>query len=154
MSEIAVERLKINTETGESAWQHDIVKVNDHVDFTINDELIEADMCRLGQLLCTYGDLQAETKSTLARKEEELKQIYAQEALNVREMLRKAGEKSTESIVNETVLVSFNYTMKQAEVQLARSVAYRCENWWRSIQKKADLIQSLAYRQGAELKRL
>lgn len=122
-------------------------------DFRIDPENIDAEICRLPRLLIQYGELYAVLRAQMDRKEEYAKLVYATVAAKKRQEAAETGEKITEGSLKEFVTVSDLYQHALADQFFTKKNALLAENWWRSIQKKADLIQALTYRQNSEIKR-
>lgn len=125
-----------------------------HSDFTINDDDLEGEACKLGQLLVQYGDVYAKLKTQLTRQEEQLKQVAAITAQRIRKEAAENKEKVTENVVNERTLSDSYYVSFQGAVNRTRENYFRAESWWRSIQQKCDLVKMIGYRQKAEYTRL
>jgi len=131
-----------------SAWTRVAEEVNVETDFQINPDNLDAEVCGLPQKMITYGRLYSQLKSEVARKEERAKFIYSHIALGIRNT-----EKVTENNIKEKVICDTSYQQALAELNHSTRLAILTESWWRSINKKADLVQSLTYRESSEIKR-
>jgi len=132
----------------DGAWTRVVQEVNLEVDFKINPDNLDGELCSLPQKMIQYGQIYSQLKSEVNRKEELAKFIYASLALKVR-----ATDKVTENAVKEKVTTDQQYQQALAEQNHSERNAILAESWWRSINKKADLIQSLVYRESSEIKR-
>jgi hypothetical protein len=147
---VVVERIKLVNEA--PTWVPESVSPTVEVDFAIDEARLEYEMCRLGHLLASYGNLAAELKAELIRKEEQLKRAYAISAQAIRAEHQGSGVKITDPAVKEKVEVGERYGNQQAGLQMVRLYAIMAEAWFQSIKKKADLVIALAYKQGREIK--
>lgn len=129
-------------------WRKKDEEYNVENDFKIDPDALDAEVCALPPLMIRYGQLYSILKSEVSRKEEHAKFAYASLALKIRET-----EKVTESTVKEKVTVDPQYRLALADLNLTEKNAILAETWWRSINKKADLVQSLTYRESSEIKR-
>jgi hypothetical protein len=132
----------------DGTWQKVAESYSVETDFRIDPDALDAEVCALPPLMIRYGQLYSILKSEVSRKEEYAKFIYANLALKTRET-----EKVTESTVKEKVTVDPQYRLALADLNLSEKNAIMAETWWRSINKKADLVQSLTYRESSEIKR-
>ena len=130
------------------AWTRVAEEVNVETDFQINPENLDGEVCSLPQKLITYGRIYSQLKSEVARKEERVKFVYSHIALGIRNT-----EKITENAVKEKVTCDSTYQQALSEQNHSMRLAILTESWYRSLMKKADLIQSLIYRETQELKR-
>lgn len=132
----------------DSAWVRVAEEVNVETDFQINPDNLDGELCSLPQKMITYGRIYSQLKSEVARKEERAKLVYSSIALGIRD-----SEKSTENTIKEKVTCDTTYQQALAELNHSTRLAILTETWWRSINKKADLVQSLIYRESSEIKR-
>jgi hypothetical protein len=150
MTKITVEKLEI--EDGQYVYKSYSQELTPEEDFNIQEELLDKEMCRQGRLMLVYGDLMAEMKAMLTRKEENIKLVHAAEAARIRSQAESSGEKLTENKLAEKVLLAKDYQAALFDLHKCRADALRAINWWYSITKKAEILKALAYRQGQELK--
>ena len=132
----------------DGAWTRSREEVNVETDFQIDSDNLDREICSLPQKMITYGRLYSQLKSEVARKEERAKFVYSHIALGIR-----STEKTTENSIKEKVTCDSTYQQALAELNHSSRLAILCESWWRSINKKADLVQSLVYRESSEIKR-
>ena len=92
--------------------------------------------------------------ANLKRKEEYVKHVEARVAAVIRSTAEASGTKMTEGKLAEKVILDSIYQQALSELQIIRADALRAEHWWRSIVKKIDLVNALAYRQNAEIRRM
>lgn len=151
MREVWVERLK--QEGGQWRWVPEREVFDVENDFHIDPDNLDAELCRLPKLLIRYGEIQAELKAELARKEEHVKYLYAHQASELRKGGDVEGVKLTENTVKEFVTKNDTYQFALGEVHNTMRFSTMADSWWRAIQKKADLMQALTYRQNSEIKR-
>jgi len=147
---VYVERIK--EVDGTNRWVAEQVSPNVSDDFAIDENRLDYEMCRLGHLLAYYGNLNADLKAELARKEENLRRTAAVTAQSVRAQAKEKSEKITDATVKERVESDEFYGRMQAVLQMTRLYAIMAESWFQSMKKKSDLVVSLAYKQGRELK--
>lgn len=152
MTTVTVERLSID-KNNQYVWKPCTIELDTDSDFDINEDLIDKELSRQGQLMVQYGDLMAEMQAMLQRKEEEVKYFYSVTAAKFRSDAEKSGERLTEDKLKERVIKSDEYQNALFQVHKCRADALKANNWWRSIVKKADMLNSLAYRQGQEIKK-
>ena len=152
MDQVKVERIVTIEE--QDCWVAEVVEMDTEKDFTINDTILDAEICRMGMILLKYGDLYAEMHAMLLRKEEEMKYLKARVAGAVRsEAEATATKKPTEGALSERVLSNELIQQGMYALHRARADSLKAEHWWWSAQKKADLLRALAYRQSAELQK-
>jgi hypothetical protein len=147
---VVVERIK--EVDGTPTWVAESVSPLVTDDFAIDENRLDREICRLGHLMAYYGNLAAELKAELARKEEQLKRAYAISAQAIRAECLGKGEKVTDPSIKEKVEVGERYGNQQAGLQITRLYAIMAESWFQSMKKKADLVIALAYKQGREVK--
>lgn len=129
-------------------WTRVAEKVSVETDFQIDPDLLDREICSLPNKLIHYGFLYAQLKSEVDRKGERVKFIYSHLALGIR-----STEKATENTVKEKVTVDTQYQTALAEYNHSLRNAALTESWYRSMNKKADLLQALTYRESSEIKR-
>jgi hypothetical protein len=152
MDQVKVERLGA-TEDGGQGWFVYTVEVDTEADFTINDQILDAEICRMSMIMLKYGDLYAELNAMLARKEEELKYLKARVSGAVRSEAEKNSKKTTEGKLTEEVAANELVQQAMFTMHQVRVDKLKTEHWWATAKKKADLLTALAYRQTAEIKR-
>lgn len=151
MTTITVERLEV--ENDQYVWKSYEVHLKTDEDFSINDDLLDKEICRQGQLMVQYGDIMADMQAMLQRREEEVKYTYSVVATKIRSDAEKTGQKLTVDQIKEKAIQQQEYQNALFLLHKCRADALKANNWWRSIAKKADLLNALAYRQGQEIKK-
>lgn len=144
---------KLVVENGQMKWESQAVVVNTEDEFSIDELELNREICRMGQLLLQYGDLAAELDAELKRKEEALKYTAARIAGAERSSAEANGDKMTEGKLNEKVITHSQYQAELAALHVTRAYALQASNWWRTANNKAKLLETLAFRQSAELRR-
>jgi hypothetical protein len=141
-------------EEGEWRWVPKQEQFDTESDFSMDEENLNTEICRMGQHMVHYGDLAARMSANLKRKEENVKYVQARVAGAVRSSAEVSGTKLTEGKLTEQVTVDPQYQQALSELHILRADALRADHWWRSILKKADLLNAMAFRQNAEIKRM
>jgi hypothetical protein len=129
------------------------IELTPDIDIQIDENNLDAEMCRAGQLLVYYGDLSAELKAQSARKKDYKEAIYSQLAQLTRSEAEKESRKVTEGVVKEKVLTNPDYINTQQEHNVAEMFAQKVDNFFRAQQKRVDLLIALAYKQRAEIQK-
>lgn len=151
MTKITVERLEV--EDGQYVWKPYEYTLETEGDFHIEQELLDHEICRQGRLMLQYGDIASELEAMLKRKEEELKFAYAVVASKIRADAEKEGRKITENKVAEETSQDESYRQVLFTVHKCRADALKADKWWKTMVKKADLLNALAWRQGQEIRK-
>lgn len=152
METMWVERLV--QENGEWVWSPQEESFDLKGDFDVDENNLVGEICRMGQLLVRYGSLTGDQQANLLRKEEGVKLVKASVSAAIRSTAEAEGKKLTENAISEQVVVSSNYQEALSELHVLRADAIKSDHWYRSMVKKADLLNALAFRQNAELKRM
>jgi hypothetical protein len=152
MDVMNVERV-IQTDDGPK-WKVFVEQFNLEADFAMDDQQIEMEVCRMGQLLVRYGTIAAEQNANLKRKEEFAKLMSARVSAAVRSDAEAHGRKTTEPQLKEEVTAHASYQAALAELHILRADAIKADHWFSALMKKADLLKSLCFRQGAEINRM
>lgn len=129
-------------------WTRVSQEVNVESDFKVDPDNLHGEICGLPNKMITYGQIYSQLKSEVSRKEEHVKFTYSHIALSIR-----SSEKVTENTIKEKVTCDERYRQALAEQNHSERNSLLAESWWRSMNKKADLIQSLVYRESSEIKR-
>jgi hypothetical protein len=153
MTEMYVERI-IRNEAGQRAWGTEVETFDLEADFSMDEQRLNYEICRMGQLMVKYGTLAAEQDANLKRKEEAAKLMQASVAGAIRSQAEKDGRKLTEAQLKEEVTIDDDYQLALAALHELRADAIKADHWWRTIVKKADLLNALAFKQNAEIKRM
>jgi hypothetical protein len=153
MKTIYIERLMHDPEAAAWTWTPEREQFDLESDFRVDEENLEFEMCRMAQILVRYGGVAAELEANLKRKEEYAKLVQARYGGALRSQYEAGGIKVTEGRLNDEVTQSPEYQGALAALHLLRSEAVEANHWYRSAMKKADMLNALAFRQNAELKR-
>jgi hypothetical protein len=148
-----VERLQQN-ESGEWAWVAVAQQFDLENDFAIDEDNLNTEICRMGGLLVKYGTLAAEQAANLKRREEFVKLTYARVAGAFRAEAEAKSKRITEDNLKEKTTRDDAHQAALSALHVLRADAVKADHWWRSIVKKADLLNALAFRQNAEIKRM
>lgn len=133
--------------SGENHWIPKEICI-DFSDFAINENELDTAACQIGQKMVMYGEIHAQLKTQLSRKEEEVKRVYSV----IAGRLRIQGVKPNDA-VKEQVQIDPDYQIAVLNREATRVDAIKAEAWWRTIQQVADLIRFLGYRQNIEIKK-
>ena len=134
-------------------WVPEAIVINTEEDFTIDELNLNTEVCKMGKLLLKYGDLAAELEAELKRKEENLKYTSAKIAGAQRAAALATSSKITEAEIKEKTIIDPAYQEALNPLHVLRASAVRASHWWRAINTKAKMIEALAFRQSAELRR-
>jgi hypothetical protein len=147
-----IERLTLEGE----AWVWKPVQENFDLekDFSIDESNLNGEICRMGQLLVRYGGIDAEQNANLRRKEENAKLVRARVSGALRSDAEANGKKMTVQALEDETLQHASYQQALTELHILRAAAIKADHWWRSIVKKTDLLNAMAFRQNAEIKRM
>lgn len=154
METMYVERLSQVEGEKEWLWKPFLETFDLEKDFAMSESELNADICKVGQLLVRYGTVAAEQNANLKRKEEAAKLAQANVSGAIRSQAEASGAKLTEAKLSEQVTVHPNYQQALSELHILRADSLKADHWWRAIVKKADLLNAMAFRQTAELKRM
>lgn len=148
---IYVERLR----QVENVWQWvpEPEQFDLEADFGIDEENLEREICRMGQILVRYGTIAGELQANLTRKEEYAKLIKAKVGGALRSQYETVGTRITEGKLADEVTAHVQYQEALTALHLLRAEAIQADHWYRSAIKKADMLNALAFRQNAELRR-
>jgi len=148
---VSVQRPSTSSDGGVT-FTNVVVQMNPD-DFKIDENNIDAELSNLGVQLYEYGQLYAELKGELARKEDRSKQTYAIRAQFFRNASVGVTPRMTDANLKEQVECDKDYQTAQENLQLTRLYCLMAENWWRSMQQKSDLVKALCYKQKAEIQK-
>jgi hypothetical protein len=144
---------KIVEVDGVAQWQPQELKLDTEGDFTIDELNLNKEVCRMGMLLLKYGDLAGELQAELQRKEEYLKYLKARLQAAHRSQAERNGKKKTVAELESDVTIDEQYQAALAPLHVLRATAVKADHWWRSMNTKARLLEALAFRQSAEIRR-
>lgn len=145
---------KLTQIDGVWVWAPTAQNFDTEKDFSMDEQNLNSDICKMGQLMVKYGSLAAEQAANLSRKEEHVKLIKASLSGALKSQAEVDGAKLTIPDLSDKVTVHPTYQQALSELHVLRADSLKADHWWRAIVKKADLLTSMAYRQSAELKRM
>jgi hypothetical protein len=152
MTTIVVERLG-QDKAGTWVWVPETIELDVEGDFSIEELELNQEICRMGKLLVKYGELAADLGAELKRKEEYIKLVRAQVGAAIRSKAEADGTKLTEGKLADEVILHNAYQAALAQLHILRASAIKVDSFWRSASKKADLLNALAFRQNAEIRK-
>lgn len=117
-------------------------------DFPINEDDLDRELCRMGQLLVHYGSAWAELKAQVARHQEEQEAAYAEKARSV----RATRDKITADAVKEEVRADPSYRWFVQRTNRSEGFLAQADIWYRSMHRRAECLNALAYKANRELK--
>jgi len=147
-----IERLR-QQEDNAWAWVPEIERFDLEADFSINEDDLSAEICRMGLLLVRYGTIAGEVSANLARKEEAASLVKSQLGGAFRSQAEVEGKKLSVEVVKDKVVSDPLYQQALRDLHILRGDAVKVDHWYRSCVKKADLLNALAFRQNSEIKR-
>ena len=127
------------------------VKLDTERDFGIDDENIDAELCRMGQILCEYGGFFAELRAQLVKDETDesrVKDYYDLWFRNPDNYKEKVTETKIKSLVGSQPAVQ----AAGDKVNATKGYLFKIENFYRSLYQKADCLKCLAYKHRVEIK--
>lgn len=142
METITLERL-----TEEGNWVPEEIKLDLEEDFAISDDIeFEKYLCGVGRQLSFYANLGAELQAQAARYKADLESLYSEKAIQ----LRNSGDKVTENSIREKILSDTEYKILRGKHIIREKDAKKVDNFFRSQQKRADVLISIAYKKKVE----
>lgn len=151
MKTVYVERLRQVEDTWQWVPEPETFDLED--DFGIDEGNLERELCRMGKILVRYGTIAGELQANLKRKEEHAKFIQARVSGALRSEYEKLGTRATEGKLAEEVTSHDQYQQSLSALHLLRAESISADHWFRSAMKKAEMLNALAFRQNAELRR-
>lgn len=151
MTTIWVEKIKQTDNDWE--WVPEAIELNPESDFSIDESELNRELCRMGQILLRYGDVAAELRTELERKEEALKHLFSNLSEATRASAEKTGTKLTVDRVKDLVVTNTLYQDALKNVHILRANTQKADHWWRTANSKTKLLEALAFKQNAELRR-
>jgi hypothetical protein len=149
---VYVERLR-KQEDGQWAWVAEVENFALTADFGIDEENLSQEICRMGLLLVRYGTIAGEVGANLSRKEEAVALVKAQLGEGHRAQAETDNKKIGVEAIKDKVVSDPLYQQALTDLHILRGDAVKIDHWYRSCVKKADLLNALAFRQNAEIKR-
>lgn len=119
----------------------------------MDDEQLENEACRMGQIMLLYGEAYAVKRAALLSQEDNVKKVYGAVSLTIRSRAEKEGIRITEDRIEQMTRTSEEYQTAVKDLNVARLESLRASAWWTTAQQKSDLIRMLGYRQSSEIKK-
>jgi hypothetical protein len=116
-------------------------------DFTIDPSHIDSELCKFGQTMLQYGEIETELQVEVERKKIALEKLKADLDIGIRAQAAKDGVKLTENKIGTQICN--NKSKLDLEYELAVSRGYHEMMRWamRALQGKKDCLTALAYRE-------
>lgn len=129
------------------------VALNTEKDFGIDEDNLDAELCRMGQILCEYGEIFGELRAQLARDETIESRWRDAQDLEERKRPAPKGKKSpTEAKIKALVNGHEHVRAAEDKVNHTKRNLYKAENFYRSLHRKCDCLQALTYKHNREIK--
>ncbi len=127
------------------------ITLNTEVDLGIDDDNIEGELSRMGQILGEYGIHFAELKAQLAQDETHETKIKAYYDIWYRDPVNYSG-KFTEPKIKCLVICHPKVLEALDRTNQTRISLFKAENLYRSLYQKSDCLRALAYKHRVEIK--
>lgn len=127
------------------------VVLNTEIDCGIDDDNIDAELSRMGQILAEYGVHFAELRGQLAIDETAASRMVAYYDLWFRDPANYSG-KITEGKIKSLVISQPAVILVGDKVNQTKVHLFKVENLYRSLYQKADCLKALAYKHRVEIK--
>jgi hypothetical protein len=115
--------------------------------FTIDPSNLDKDLCSIGRVLIEHGEIEAELRLEVARKDAGVDNYAAELDASIRSKAKADGSKMTEAQIKNAILRDAPY---QAMLSIHRE-AERNHNIMRwamnALTQKADCLRAMAYRE-------
>ena len=133
----------------EYRWQLSPRELHVEEDFQIDDQDLDRELCRMGQLIASYGEVQAAVRASLARREETAEQAYARAFLNHSQVTPKPTVDACKALATTDPKVA---AANQEKIQWEEQ-ALKIDNLFKGLLRKCDCLTALTYKQKAEYQR-
>jgi len=117
-------------------------------DFQIDESNIEGELCRMGQLIACYGEIQANLKAALARREDAAKREWAAAFLRFQQAGKTTVDALKAQAETDPAVQAANVNRRQFEEQFAK-----IDNYFKALLRKCDCLTALTYKIKAEFQR-
>ena len=120
--------------------------------FSIDPSILDRHLCEAGQNMLQYGQLEAELRTEVARKEALIDSAYASLDLDIRQRAKQGGTKVTENQIKNEILA--NQTYQGGLDNLRESQRNHNVMRWamNALNKRTDCLIAMAYRERALIK--
>ena len=116
-------------------------------DFSIDPSHIDTALCNAGQIMLQYGELEAEVRAEVARKDAHLDQTYADLDSNIRVDAKQNGTKVTENQIKNEILSNPAYQVLMDGLRESQSNQNVMRWEMNALNKKTDCLIAMAYRE-------
>lgn len=137
-------------EVEDNQWVPKVRTFNTEEDFHLDENNVDGELCGVGQQLLYYGDAYSDLKAEVARKKETVDRYYA--VLDAR--FRNELDKPTEGKIKSAIVNDPDYQQARNQELASTANLIKVETWYRSLNKKVDCLQALAYKQRRELQHM
>lgn len=117
-------------------------------DFQIDESNIDGELCRMGQLLACYGEIQANLKAALSRREDVAKREYAAAFLRNQTLGKATVDTLKAQAETDNAVVMANANRIQFEEQF-----HKIDNYFKALLRKSDCLIALTYKIRSEYQR-
>jgi hypothetical protein len=119
----------------------------DPVEFSVDESNITPDLCKIGATMLNYGAVEARLRTEVASKEAYLEKLKADLDTQIRADAITSGEKLTEPKIVHRINADPAYQELLLSLRLSKE-SFNIMRWAMiALQKKTDILISLAYRE-------
>jgi len=116
-------------------------------DFSVDASNITPDLCKIGADMLNYGALEAQLRTEIASKEAQLEKLKADLDTQIRAKAMSDGDKLTEPKIVHKIARDPAYHTLLTSLRVSRE-NFNVMRWVMiALQKKTDILISLAYRE-------
>ncbi len=158
MAEVELVKYKVHVEEivenekGTLSWQPMEVEIDAGEDTLIDENAVDKELQKMGNLLAYYGDIAAKLKAQFIRKEEQLDAVISAVDDQLRQAIVAEGDKPSEARLKKAVIKHPEYQKTVDILGVYRLYYYRVEGLVRALRAKADALNTLAHNQRLEKK--
>lgn len=158
MAEVVVGKFKVHVEEivendkGVLSWQPREVEIDSSEDTMIDDNAVDKELTKIGNLLAYYSDIAAHLKAQYIRKEEGLDAVISAVDDQLRQAIIEAGDKPSEARLKKAVIKHPEYQKTVDILGVYRLYHYQLEGLVRALRAKAEALNVLAHNQRLEKK--
>lgn len=115
--------------------------------FIIDPGALDWDLCNMGQILVNYGEIEAELKAEVERKDSSLELLHANMDNETRALARSSGEKMTENMIERTIIRNETYQAAVESLRISRK-NHNLMRWaMGALNKKVECLINLSLRE-------
>ncbi len=158
MAALNLEKYKVHVEEivedgkGVLSWQPTEVIIDANEDTLIDENSVDKELQKMGNLLAYYSDIASKLKAQFIRKEEQLDAVISAVDDQLRQAIVAAGDKPSEARLKKAVIKHPDYQKTVDILGVYRLYHYRVEGLVRALRAKADALNTLAHNQRLEKK--